>query len=61
MTRRFPPPWTVKKADGGFKVVDADRLAVAYTYCRDTAESASVAKVLPGRGAAHRCEHREAA
>ena len=46
MTRRFPAPWTVERTDGGFKVVDANGQAVAYTYCRDTAESAGIAKVL---------------
>lgn len=44
--RRFPAPWTVERTEGGFKVMDANGQAVAYTYCRDTAESASVAKVL---------------
>ena len=46
VVRRFPPPWTVEETPGAFKVVDANGQAVAYTYCRDTAESANVAKVL---------------
>jgi hypothetical protein len=29
---RFPPPWTVEKIFGGFKVVDANRQALAYLY-----------------------------
>ncbi len=46
MARRFPAPWTVEETPGGFKVVYASGQAIAYTYCRDTAESAGTAKVL---------------
>jgi hypothetical protein len=30
--RRFPPPWTVKAIDAGFKVIDANGQALAYIY-----------------------------
>lgn len=33
--RRLPAPWTVEEMPGGFKVVDANRLAVAYVYGSD--------------------------
>jgi len=31
-TRRFPAPWTVEAIDAGFKVVDANKQAIAYVY-----------------------------
>ena len=46
MTRRFPPPWTVEKIPGGFKVVDADGQSLAYVYARETRADADTAKVL---------------
>jgi hypothetical protein len=30
--REFPVPWTVEAIEGGFKIVDADKLAIAYVY-----------------------------
>lgn len=36
--RRFPPPWTVERLPGGFKVVDASGTSLAYFYARDDAE-----------------------
>ena len=30
--RRFPPPWTVEAIDAGFKIVDANKQALAYVY-----------------------------
>ena len=30
--RRFPPPWTVEKIPGGFKVVDANGQSLAHVY-----------------------------
>lgn len=33
--RRFPPPWTVEKTGGGFRVVDANGVLLAYVYARD--------------------------
>jgi len=38
--RRFPPPWTVERIEGGFKVVDADRQSLAYVYSRETERDA---------------------
>jgi hypothetical protein len=35
MTRRFPPPWTVEKIPGGFKVNDANGQSLAYVYADD--------------------------
>ena len=53
MSRRFPPPWTVEKIPGGFKVVDANHQSLAYVYSRETQSDAQIAKVLTevGRGA----------
>ena len=44
--RRFPPPWTVEKIPGGFKVLDANGQSLAYVYSRETKDSALIAKVL---------------
>jgi hypothetical protein len=44
--RRFPPPWTVEKIPGGFKVVDATGHSLAYVYSRENANDARIAKVL---------------
>jgi len=33
--RRFPPPWTVERIAGGFKVLDANGQSLAYFYYRD--------------------------
>ena len=44
--RRFPPPWTVEKIPGGFKVVDANQQSLAYVYSRETLSDAQIAKVL---------------
>jgi hypothetical protein len=44
--RRFPPPWTVEKIPGGFKVVDANGQSLAYAYSRENASDAHMAKVL---------------
>ena len=30
--KRYPPPWRVESTPAGFKVVDANGQAVAYTY-----------------------------
>ena len=60
MTRRFPAPWTLEEMPGAFKVVDATGQAIAYTYCRDSAENADAAKALTPdearRIAANHCE-----
>ena len=56
--RRFPPPWTVEKIPGGFKVVDANQQSLAYVYSQSDAQ---IAKVLTEDEAAHRQQHRQAA
>jgi len=33
--RRFPPPWTIEKIPGGFKVNDANGQSLAYVYADD--------------------------
>jgi hypothetical protein len=39
--RRFPPPWTVEKIPGGFKVVDANGQSLApHVYSRETKDIA---------------------
>jgi hypothetical protein len=43
--RRFPPPWTVEKMPGGFKVIDANGQALAYVYWHE-GELLQVAKGL---------------
>ena len=35
INRRFPPPWTVKRLPGGFKVIDANGQSLAYFYARE--------------------------
>jgi hypothetical protein len=44
--RRFPPPWTVVKLPGGFKVVDAQGQSLAYVYSRESEAAAGTAGVL---------------
>jgi hypothetical protein len=44
--RRFPPPWTVERIRGGFKVLDANGQSLAYVYSRETASDARIANVL---------------
>ena len=44
--RRFPAPWTVEEIPGGFKVEDSAGQALAYVYCRSSAENADAAKAL---------------
>ena len=44
--RRFPPPWTVKRLPGGFKVVYAKGQSLAYFYARDNDNDAGTAGVL---------------
>ena len=48
MSCRFPPPWTVERIAGGFKVVDANEQSIAYVYSRETENDAHIAKVLTG-------------
>jgi hypothetical protein len=44
--RRFPPPWTVEALDGGFKVVDANKQAIAYVYGHADPRDAQIAMSL---------------
>ena len=44
--RRFPPPWTVIRLPGGFKVIDANGQSLAYFYARDNDNDAGTAGVL---------------
>jgi hypothetical protein len=42
----FPPPWSVEKIPGGFKVFDANGQSLAYVYSREKPDDAHIAKVL---------------
>jgi hypothetical protein len=44
--RRFPAPWTVEALDGGFKIVDANKQAIAHVYGHADPRDAQVAKSL---------------
>ena len=44
--RRFPPPWTVEKIPGGFKVLDAEGQSLAYVYGHCDMRDAQIAKGL---------------
>jgi hypothetical protein len=44
--RRFPPPWTVEAIDAGFKIVDANKQAIAYVYGNADSHHAGIAKAL---------------
>ena len=44
--RRFPPPWTVEKIAGGFKVCDANGQSLAYVYSSENPNDAFMCKVL---------------
>jgi hypothetical protein len=46
MPRRFPPPWTVEKIEAGFKIVDANKQAIAYVYGHADSRDASAANAL---------------
>src|SRR5215471_15228578 len=43
----FPAPWTVEAIDGGFKVVDANKQAVAYVYGHPDKRDAEIAGSMP--------------
>ena len=45
-TRRFPPPWTVQRLPGGFKVIDANGQSLAYFYTRENDNDAGTAGML---------------
>jgi hypothetical protein len=44
--RRFPRPWTVEAIDGGFKVVDANKQAIAYVYGQADKRDAEITKSM---------------
>jgi hypothetical protein len=44
--RRFPPPWTVQRIPGGYKVCDANGQSLAFVYSRESEADARTAKVL---------------
>ena len=44
--RRFPPPWSVVRLPGGFKVIDANGQSLAYFYARANDHDANTAGVL---------------
>ena len=44
--RRFPPPWSVEKIAGGFKVCDASGQSLAYVYSSENPNDAFMRKVL---------------
>src|SRR5215510_3903012 len=46
MGRRFPPPWTVEKIAGGFKVCDANGQSLAYVYSSENPHDDFAHKVL---------------
>jgi hypothetical protein len=46
MARPFPPPWTLERLPGGFKVLDAHGQSLAYFFVRDNNNDAGTAGVL---------------
>src|SRR6476646_7008771 len=44
--KRFPPPWTVEAIGAGFKVVDANKQAIAYVYGHADPRDAGIANAL---------------
>ena len=44
--RRFPPPSTVERLPGGFKVIDANGQSLAYFYARENDNDAGTVGVL---------------
>jgi hypothetical protein len=51
MPRRFPPPWTVERIPGGYKILDAEGQSLAYVY--GVAGDASIGKTLTLEEARH--------
>jgi hypothetical protein len=45
-TRRFPPPWSIERIDGGYVVKDATGQSLAYVYGRESRADSDTAKVL---------------
>ena len=44
--RRFPPPWKIEALNGGFKIVDAHKQAIAPVYGHADKREAETAKGL---------------
>ena len=44
--RRLPPPWTIERLPGGFKVIDANGQSLASFYARENDNDANTAGVL---------------
>jgi hypothetical protein len=44
--RRFPPPWTIERLPGGFKVIDVNGQSFAYFYARENDNDVGTAGVL---------------
>ena len=42
--RRFPPPWTIKTLDSGFKIVDANGQTLAFVYGHADPRDAQIPK-----------------
>ena len=60
--RRFPPPWSIERLPGGYKVIDANGQSLAYFYARENDHDANTAGVLThGRGKADGEQLRQAA
>ena len=59
--RRFPPPWTVQRLPGGFKVIDANGQSLAYFYARENDNDANRRGAYHRRGTAVGEQLREAA
>ena len=60
--RRFPPPWTVERLPGGFKVIDANGQSLAYFYARENDNDAGTRRRADhGRGKADGEQLRQAA
>ena len=43
---RSPPPWSVERLPGGYKVIDANGQSLAYFYARENDHDANTAGVL---------------
>ena len=59
--RRFPPPWTIERLPGGFKVIDANGQSLACFYARDGSRREQRQSADHGRGKADGEQLRQAA
>lgn len=46
MTRRFPPPWTVRRIPGGYVIDDAAGCTIAWVYAADGARLSAMPLAL---------------